>query len=143
MKQKEMNAYLANIAVELFKLHNLHWNCVGRDFPQIHLYLEGMYEEIFEYMDEVAEIQRMDGLVPDSNLKTYLANATIQELESKEISTKEVLDHIKADLIILKDQATALRNDLDEENHFSAVALMEEHVASYRKRLWFIESMQK
>ncbi len=143
MKQKELNAYLANIAVELIKLHNLHWNCVGRDFPQMHLYLEEMYDEIFEYMDQVAEIQRMDGLVPDSNLKTYLEKATIEELESKEISTKDVLGHIKADLTVLKDQATALRKLLDEEDHFSGVALMEDHIESYRKRLWFVESMQK
>ncbi len=143
MKQQEMNGYLANLAIMVFKLNNLHWNCVGKEFVQMHLYVEDVYKEILEYLDEVAEIQKMDGLTPDSTLKDYLAKATIKEVEAKAFSTAEVLGYLKDDLTTLKEQATALRNSLDEDGHFTGVALMEDHVASYRKRLWFIESMMK
>ena len=34
--------YLANLAVWNAKLHNLHWNVVGRAFVQVHEYTEGL-----------------------------------------------------------------------------------------------------
>ena len=35
-----INKYLANLAVEYFKLHNLHWNVIGINFKSTHEYLE-------------------------------------------------------------------------------------------------------
>ena len=36
----KINKYLSNLAVEYFKLHNLHWNVVGINFKSTHEYLE-------------------------------------------------------------------------------------------------------
>ena len=41
-----INKYLANLAVEYFKLHNLHWNVIGINFKSTHEYLEVLYDGI-------------------------------------------------------------------------------------------------
>lgn len=46
-----VKVYLANLAVLNAKLHNLHWNVVGRAFIQVHEYTEGLYDELFEQFD--------------------------------------------------------------------------------------------
>ena len=51
-----INKYLANLAVEYFKLHNLHWNVVGINFKSTHEYLEVLYDGITKTLDEVAEV---------------------------------------------------------------------------------------
>lgn len=142
MKSQEMlNKYLANLAVMIFKLHSLHWNVVGKEFVQVHLFTEELYDEIFEYFDAVAEIQRMNGLIPDSRLEDYLKKADIKEVPTKIFSIQEVFDHLVADITRLIEQAKEVRASLDEEGCFTGVAMMEDHVANYIKKLWFLKSI--
>lgn len=137
---KEFNQYLANLAVINFKLHNLHWNVVGMQFVPIHEYTESLYDKFFEFFDEVAEHQKIFGVMPDCKLSDYLANAKIKEVEPKNFEAKEVLEIVKQDLLTLKQEAVDLRNASDEENYFEAVGLFEDHIDYYNKQLWFISS---
>lgn len=138
---KDFNDYLANLAVMTFKLHNLHWNEEGLQFVQVHLYTEEVYNETFEYFDEVAEQFKMYGDTPDSKLSIYLEKATIKEIEPKKFTPEEALGIALEDLKILRDQATALRNACEEINWFSSQGLFEAHIESYNKRIWFLSAM--
>ena len=137
------NAYLANIGVAYIKLHNLHWNVVGSQFKAVHEYLESLYDALAEVLDEVAELLKMEGEVPVGSLKGYLALASIEELEDKDVSVKESLSIALADLELLKAQAEALRLAADEEDHYPIVNAMEDHLSNYSKNIWFIRSMLK
>lgn len=139
--QAMLNKYLANLAVMIFKLHNLHWNVVGKEFVQVHLFTEELYDEIFGYFDAVAELQKMNGLMPDSRLEDYMKNADIKEAPTKIFSIEEVFEHLVADLTRLIEQAKEVRVSLDEEGCFTGVAMMEEHVGNYVKKLWFLKSI--
>lgn len=138
--QKEFNTYLANLAVLTFKLHNLHWNVEGIQFKPLHEFTEELYDKTFEYFDEVAEIQKIYGVTPDSKLSDYLKNATLKEVEPKVFDAKEVLEIMYEDLTALNKEAHALRNACDEEGWFTSVGLLEAHVEYYSKQLWFIKA---
>ena len=73
-----LNTYLADLGVLYIKLHNLHWNVVGRDFKQVHEYLETLYDGVSDVLDEVAELLKMQGAQPLASLKDYLAAASLQ-----------------------------------------------------------------
>ena len=139
----KLDLYLANLAVNYIKLHNLHWNVVGKAFKQVHEYLEAMYDETTESLDAVAEYQKMTGKFPNASLKNYLEIATIKELESKEYTIEEALKIALDDQKSLRKLATEIRNEADEKGEFTLVALMEGEVAAQNKRIWFIESMLK
>ncbi len=140
---KKIDTYVANLAVNYIKLHNLHWNVVGRAFKQVHEYLEALYDETTESLDAVAEHQKMVGDFPKASLKDYLELATIKELESKDYSIDDVLKIALDDQKLLRKLATEIRNEADEKGDFTLVALMEGEVAAQNKRIWFIESMLK
>ena len=140
---KKLDIYVANLAVNYIKLHNLHWNVAGKAFKQVHEYLESLYDETTESLDAVAEHQKMTGKFPKASLKDYLETATIKELESKDYTIEEALKIALDDQKLLRKLATEIRNEADEKGEFTLVALMEDEVAAQNKRIWFIESTLK
>ncbi|MDY0125155.1 MAG: DNA starvation/stationary phase protection protein [Anaerolineaceae bacterium] len=140
---KKLDLYLANLGVNYVKLHNLHWNVIGRGFKQVHEYLEAMYDETTESFDEVAEYQKMVGEYPKASLEEYLKITTIKELESKDYSIEDALKIAVEDQKLIRDLATEIRNEADDKGEFILVALMEGEVEAQNKHIWFIESMLK
>jgi starvation-inducible DNA-binding protein len=138
---QSINKYLANVGVNYIKLHNLHWNVIGKDFKPVHEYLESLYDSFAEVLDEVAELLKMHDQVPAASMKEYLALADIEEFGAKEVYSSEVLQIVLADLQLLKAQAEAIRAEAEDD--YSVVAMMEDHLANYNKSIWFVKSMLK
>ncbi|MBQ3180104.1 MAG: DNA starvation/stationary phase protection protein [Firmicutes bacterium] len=137
------NGYIANVGVAYIKLHNLHWNVVGGQFKAVHEYTESIYDALADVLDEVAEVLKMHGEMPLASLKDYLAAATIDELGSKELSVKDTLDILLADLKTLQAQADAIRTMADADGNYHLVAVMEDNLSNYAKNIWFVSSMLK
>jgi starvation-inducible DNA-binding protein len=144
MKHLEnVQTYLANLSVLFVKLHNIHWNVVGNQFLRIHTFTEELYDQVFEDFDEVAELLKTKGVMPLSTMKEYLGRATLAEIAAKDFSSKESLDLVKADLSLMRDLATTIRNDADEAGDFETVGMFEEYVAFYSKNIWFVDALMK
>ena len=137
------NKYLANLAINYGKLHNLHWNVIGLQFKPVHEYLESLYDNMHEVLDEVAELLKMNGEYPLASFKEYLAVSEIIELESKDYSVKEALEIALADIKVLRDNALELRRLASDEDFYPLQVMMEDHLANYNKVVWFVESMLK
>ena len=137
------NKYLANVAINYGKLHNLHWNVIGLQFKPVHEYLESLYDNMHEVLDEVAELLKMNGEYPLASFKEYLAVSEIVELESKDYSVKEALEIALADIKVLRDNALELRRLASDEDFYPLQVMMEDHLANYNKVVWFVESMLK
>ncbi len=138
-----VNEYIANIGVSYIKMHNLHWNVVGTQFKAVHEFLESIYDAYADVLDETAEILRMHDEMPAASLTQYLKLATIQELDSKEVSIKESIEITLADMELLKEQTLKIRETADKEDAFDLVAMMEDHISNYNKNIWFLKSMLK
>ena len=138
-----LNQYLANVAVEYVKLHNLHWKVVGPSFKQVHEYLETLYDGLADILDTVAELLKMHDVQPLASMKDYLAAATILELDSAELSTSEALGIARGDLLVLKAQAESIRSAANADDVYDVVAAMEDQLSDYNKTLWFLQAMGK
>ena len=137
------NKYLANVAINYGKLHNLHWNVIGLQFKPVHEYLESLYDNMHEVLDEVAELLKMNGEYPLASFKEYLKVSEIVELESKDYSVKEALEIALADIKVLRENALELGRLANDEDFYPLQVMMEDHLANYNKVVWFIESMLK
>lgn len=138
---KKLDLYLANLAVGYIKLHNLHWNVKGFAFKQVHEYLEGLYDEAAEYLDEVAELQKMQGVYPKASLKDYLELSDLDELESKDYPQEKAVELALDYLKHMKALALEVRGEADEADNFPLANMMEDQVEAYNKHIWFLESM--
>lgn len=139
----KLNAYLANVGVAYIKLHNLHWNVVGSQFKAVHEYLETLYDAMADVLDKTAEALKMHGEAPLASMKDYLAAATLEELDSREVDTASALAIVLADMTTLKAQAEAVRAEAASEDAYDIVAMMEDDLGEYYKTLWFLQAMQK
>lgn len=139
----KLNKYLANAGVNYVKIHNLHWNVVGRGFIPVHTYLDDKYAEMAEILDFISEAMIMNGRTPIATMKDYLELATIKEVPSEPHDIKFVLETMIADYKILIEQAMDIRKTADEEDLSEIVNFVEDNVASYKKSIWFAESMLK
>ncbi len=142
-KNELMNQYVADLAVLNVKFHNLHWNVVGERFEPVHVYVEKLYDDLFEKYDEVAERLKMLDVFPLASMKEYLNVSKVKELESRNYEIPEVMQVLKAELEGLRALAINIRTAADEEDDFGTVAMMEDHVAGFDKELWFIASALK
>ena len=138
-----LNQYLANVAVEYVKFHNLHWNVLGPSFKHVHEYLETLYDGLADILDTVAELLKMHDVQPLASMKDYLAAATILELDSAELSTSEALGIARGDLLVLKAQAESIRSAANADDVYDVVAAMEDQLSDYNKTLWFLQAMGK
>lgn len=138
-----LQTYLANLGVFFVKLHNVHWNVVGKQFLRIHTFTEELYDQVFEDFDEVAELLKTKDVMPLSTMKEYLEHATIGEVVAKDFSSLESLELVKADLVAMRDLASEIRNFADESGDFETVGMFEEYVAFYSKNIWFVDAMLK
>ena len=138
-----LQTYLANLGVFFVKLHNVHWNVVGKQFLRIHTFTEELYDQVFEDFDEVAELLKTKDVMPLSTMKEYLEHATIGEVVAKDFSSLESLELVKADLVAMRDLASEIRNLADENGDFETVGMFEAYVAFYSKNIWFVDAMLK
>ena len=138
-----VKVYVANLAVLNAKLHNLHWNVVGRAFVQVHEYTEGLYDEFFEQFDAVAEAMKMRGGFPPVRLSEYLKLATIEELDAREVSVSEVLQIVLDDVLAMQALAKEIREGADKMGDYLLAAQFDGYLESFAKRVWFLKAMQK
>lgn len=142
--ENEIKQYLSNLSVLNVKLHNLHWNVIGKEFSALHTFTEGLYEAYFKLFDEIAEVLKIKGFYPPATIKTYLELTNIEELsENVNYSSKEVLSIVISDIIIMKDLAIKIRSLANEESDFEVLSEMENHIKEYNKNLWILSSMTK
>lgn len=138
---EKLNLYLSDLVVDYLKLHDLHWNVKGAAFVDIHLYTEARYDDLALKFDEVAEKIIMNGGKPVTGMANYLELAGIKELNKGSYKDSEVVGIVLEDMKYLKDKAQALRDEFDEDGNFSVVQMLEDHIVSYEKEIWFLQSM--
>ena len=142
MVNETLNSYLADLVVMYLKLHDLHWKVKGKLFVQVHMYTEARYNDLAEKFDEVAEKIIMNGGVPATGIKNYSSLSAITELNKDRYSDEEALKEVQKDFEYLKKQAGDIRSSFGEQDMFSIVNMLENHIETYEKEIWFLKSME-
>ena len=139
----ELNRVLADEFVLATKTHNYHWNIEGSNFMEMHKFYEGMYNELDETVDEVAERIRSIGHYAEGRLKDYIK---LTHLDEPEYSTdqKTQLGNLLSDheIVIknLRKLITIFQDDCKDAGSADFVTgLLEKH----EKMAWFIRSYLK
>lgn len=140
-KKNLLNVFLSDLAVMNIKIHNLHWNVVGSEFIIVHKLTEKLYKMFQEQFDTVAEVMKMQNEMPLATMSAYLENATVEEIESRDYTTYEVLEELDADCQVIMDLAKQIRDDADKKDNFLVANLFEEYLAIYAKKSWMIRAM--
>lgn len=136
---KELNSFLADLAVFYRKLQNYHWNIIGKDFFVLHAKLEEYYDEINEQIDEIAEHILILGKQPLGTMNDYLEITSIQEAKNEKIEDKQMITKILADFETLLQKAIQIKELAEEKKSYKTSSLMDNYITDYSKKLWMLK----
>ncbi|MBP2657363.1 MAG: Ferritin Dps family protein [Firmicutes bacterium] len=135
-----LNVYLANLNIMYIKLHNLHWNVVGKGFFDLHSKTQELYEKIAEELDLVAERIKALGSFPLASMQDYLQATTICEIPSKPYSSSDVpqiiIDDFCCTLNLLREIETVAKEASDE----CTVGLLASSMCFFQKHIWMMDA---
>lgn len=136
---KELNDLLANYQLFYQNLRGFHWNIKGKEFFELHLKFEELYNDAVIKVDEIAErILTLQG-EPLHTFTDYLKTAEISEAKGIANGTegiKIVVDNFKT-LINKERVILSLASNADDEG---TVSLMSDYITETEKTLWMLNS---
>ncbi len=87
----QLSKLLANEYVLYTKTRRAHWNVTGIDFYDKHKLFEDQYNQINEYIDDVAERIRTLGEFPPASLTAFISLAEIKEITNSTGEKSQIL----------------------------------------------------
>ena len=140
--ENKLNEFLADLNIFYRKLQNYHWNIEGKDFFQVHVKLEELYDEINEQIDEIAEHIAILGGQPLGTMKDYLEKSSIKEAENKKIKSEEIYNNILSDYEELLKKTIEIKEKSENEKEYSTSSLIDDYIKEYGKIIWMIKSVK-
>lgn len=135
-----LNRLLADENVLYIKIRNAHWNVEGPDFHAQHLFFEGLYDELAELIDEVAERVRAIGHYAVGTMKEFLELTQLTEMKYKKNDSqgyiKELLSDFESLIISLREDIKLAENHEDAGTEDFLVGILEKH----EKTAWMLRA---
>ena len=124
------------------KTHYYHWNITGPDFIQYHKMLEGIYEEVYGVIDQIAEeIRGLDSYAP-GGLARY-GQLTLVKDDETVPPAMVMINNLLADISLVQSSIKTVY-DLAEQNGLHNLSnLMAERQDAFNKHAWFLRSTLK
>jgi starvation-inducible DNA-binding protein len=133
---------LANTFLMYFKAHSHHWNVEGMNFAQHHEFFKGLYEDLFDASDLLAEELRALNVKAPKTLSEMYQFKTVNEGVVAE-TEEEMLQ----DLVITNDQVIeSLNKSIELATKLNKQGLLNslpERVDVHAKHGWMIRSHLK
>ncbi len=138
---KILSTLLADEYVLYTKVRNYHWNVVGMQFNDLHKFFQSLYEELNEYVDDVAERIRTLGGNTVATLKEFLDLTRLKEHPGEYPDAKTMISNL------LNDYETIIRNLRDdivavEEQYkdLGTADFLTELMEKHEKTAWMLRS---
>jgi starvation-inducible DNA-binding protein len=134
---------MANTFVMYFKAHSYHWNIEGPNFNDYHGYFGGLYEELHDAIDPIAEnIRAIDQYAPVGLSDLYDAK-TVADDSSRVVLTKQMfLNLIDANDAVIE----SLNRSFELANYQKKQGLcnfLADRLDVHAKHAWQLKSLSK
>lgn len=138
-----LNKLLADENVLYTKVRNAHWNIEGVDFHAQHLFFEGLYDELAELIDEVAERVRAIGHYAVGTMKQFLELTQLTEMKYGKNDSqgyiKELLGDYESLIITIREYIDVVDKHGDAGTEDFLVGVLAKH----EKTAWMLRAHVK
>ncbi len=138
---KLLTALLADEFVLYTKTRNYHWNVVGPQFNDLHKFFQAQYEEVDDFVDDVAERIRQLGAESPGTLAEFAKTARLIEHPGQRPNAKGMLSALLTDheavIQTLRENLAAAQDKLGDAGTADFLTgLMEKH----EKMAWMLRA---
>lgn len=130
-----LNDLLANYSVFYQNTRGYHWNIQGKEFFELHVKFEELYNDLFIKIDEIAERVLTLGFKANYKFSDYLNTSKIKESKSTVDGKSSVAEILEAFKTILEKQRhiLSLSGEIEDEG---TNALMSDYISEQEKTVW-------
>jgi len=136
---EELNILLADYNLYYQKLRNFHWNVVGRNFFDLHIKFEEMYEDAKLKVDEIAERILTLRFQPTSNFTEYLEMSNLKESPSKTKDLEMVKTLLEDHGKILKQMRKVIKS-ADDAGDEGTIDMIGGYIGDIEKISWMLDA---
>lgn len=138
----ELNTLLADYQLYYQKLRNYHWNVVGRNFFDLHIKFEEMYDDAKLKIDEIAERILTLRKSPISNLSDYLKLSNLEESPSN-INDVAMVKNLLDDHGKIIKQMRQVVSVADKSGDEGTIDLVGAYIRELEKTSWMLDAWVK
>lgn len=135
----KLNSLLSNYQIQYMNARGFHWNIKGKNFFELHLKFEEIYDQLLLKVDELAERILTIGGQPLHAFSDYLERAEIQEAKNITEGNEAVTTLLIGFTLLLKQQREILGVASDAEDEGTA-ALMSDYIKEQEKLVWMLKA---
>ena len=136
-----LNKLLTELTLAERNIHILHWNVMGKQFKMLHEYFQEIYEDLYDKIDQVAELIRIHEELPKGNLSEALEMAVIEEIESSNnFNHVESIGLALQDIEVLIDLTNELFEASEKDKLYDVNDVMGSHLGDYGKFKYFLDN---
>lgn len=136
---KKLNKLLADYQQFYMNLRGFHWNVKGKEFFELHLKFEELYNDVNLKVDEIAErILALDG-TPLHSFTDYQVKSRIKEVKNLK-KGGEMVKHILTDFKLLIEAQRKLLTKAGENEDEGTITLMSDYITQQEKTVWMLKS---
>jgi starvation-inducible DNA-binding protein len=135
-----LNARLADCIDLQTQVKQAHWNVKGPNFIALHELFDKIYEEVLEYVDEIAERAVQLGGVALGTARSVAKRSTLSEYPE---SAADGRTHVEALSVALATFGKSARRAIEESNELGDLDTADLFTGVSRgidKWLWFVEA---
>ncbi|MFN0729591.1 Dps family protein [Polaribacter gochangensis] len=135
----ELNVLLANFQVYYQSLRGLHWNIKGKNFFELHVKFEELYDDSQIKIDMIAErILTLQGK-PLHTFSEYTSLATVPVAKdiSNDVEAVEVVVNSLSELLSIEREILLNSGEANDEG---TNAMMSDFIAEQEKTIWMMNS---
>lgn len=139
---EKLNTLLANYSIFYQNTRGYHWNIEGKEFFELHVKFEELYNDLIVKIDEVAERILTLGETPEHAYANYYKTSTIGvsgEVTDGIKGAEDILESLQI-LIKLQREILELSDDAGDEG---TNALMSDYISEQEKLVWMYSSFLK
>lgn len=135
----KLNTLLASCSVLYMNTRGFHWNIKGKDFFELHLKFEEIYDNLVVQIDEIAErVLTLEG-TPIHSFTENLKHSVIEEsvdITEGQSALKSILEGFRT-IVILQREILEIASDIGDEGTASQ---MGDYITAQEKEIWMYRS---
>ena len=133
---------IADGFVFYFKAHTFHWNVEGPNFSESHGFFGGVYDQVFDNIDRLAEEVRALGSYAPRSLTQLLGMTSISENKSQ-LSPLAMIADLASDNQKILGTLLATQKMAEAANQVGLANYLQDLFDAHKKLAWQLSAYQK
>lgn len=143
----QLSTLLASSYCLTLKTQKFHWNVVGQNFNELHTLFKEMYDDLFLFVDVVAEKIRTKNVFIKASLSEFAKNSRIKDefgfdfVPSEMSANRSMCDALITDNNIMIQVINCLIETAKECKDEGLIATLSERLNVHSKFIWKLTSL--